>query len=475
MPVTDVHHPTRHVTGEPLPRRRLGTERKRFPRLVLGAGLILTSVVTGVLASTEPLPLIALFGGVAIGLVVLSRPVLGVYALLAFLPWNDVIFQYLDGNSSAQAIGALKDVLILLLVVASVRLGFERNSIPQGIRTTVIAIAAITAASGLLTPSLLQALYGWRNDVEPLLLLLCVPAVVKLHEVRNLLTFVAVYGQVVAAFALMTWQKGISWLATLHLQQADGGFPFQFFSTNNIKPRAFSPYTGPNELAMGCLLTLAAIWTRSEWSVRRRSWLSVLPLLALGASRSRSGLLGVGALVVVLLVRAAARHGATAPPLVVISAALIALIGAIVLFQPEAALSRDTSVAGHVVSLQEAIPTVLEAPFGHGVGTAGPRAVRYTDSPLYAESYLLVLALDAGLIVMALYVALLFQLGRECLRRASDALLSRLGFLGILALSGTLICQLVLPAMQNQSFSMFLWILVGLAMVRAQPAVPLRT
>lgn len=423
------------------------------------AALVVATVISTAVVITWPLMTLALIGAAGVAALTLARPVVALGCLFAFLPFNGVVSQLLPDGTVALAVGASKDYVLLLLLLAAVLRGRGRSA-PVRIVLPVLALLAVAGLAAFGSESAEQALYGWRNNYFPLLLLVCVPLLVDRAAVTRLTTLVAGVAQVSSAVALATWSLGLSWLFALGILPPVEGFPFQYFAEGSNQPRAFSPFGSPNEMAVATVVMLAAIWCRTDWG-RRRVWLSVLPVGAVLASQSRSGLLGL-----VLLAAASAAHssygrGGWSRGMATVLFAAVAAAFAGVVALTAGSVKFDSSLRGHAVSVQESLPMLWQSPFGAGLGSVGPRAARYTETPVLVESFWLLLALEAGVLALMLFLAVLWG----CARVGWSG--DHLAAMAPLAIAGSLVSQLVLPTLQDTAFSYLLWSVVGLGVACA--------
>jgi putative inorganic carbon (HCO3(-)) transporter len=407
-------------------------------------------------------PSAALIGVLAIAgfLILLRYPVVGIYLLVALLPFNGLLSQVMEGTTIASAYGASKDVLLFALLGIAVVSGKIRR-VPRSIGVLVLLTVGVALISGLFTPTFGQATYGWRNDFEPLLLLLIVPAVVEPEALRRLLGFIVLIGQIAALVAIYTWNAGLEWLYELNILPvaADEVFPSAMFSSGSVVPRAFSPYVAPNEMAVVMCVGLAVIWLRRDSRTWVRILLSIAPSVALLLSESRSGIIGAIVVICVLAARAIHQRSPLLTGAFVTVASAGVLTGVLLYINNQLGDSGDPSVGGHSVSLLAGIQHLAQNPLGIGLGTVGPRAEQFGEAYL-VESFWLLLGLEAGIIVLALYLALLLRLFVLSLKARGA-----LPFMGAAALSGTVMSQLVLPTFQEGAVSFTVWIVVGLALV----------
>jgi putative inorganic carbon (HCO3(-)) transporter len=415
------------------------------------------ALMVGVVALPSKYAILAILA-LAGGLLVIARPWWGIAVLAVLLPANNLISQLLGATSLSTAFGAIKDAVLAILLVAAVASGNVRREFAW----PALAVAALGLMGFAYSGSLSSALYGWRNDYEPVLLVIAVPALLTATTARYIRTIVVVAAQVAALVGIYTWTLGLSWLVTLHIfPGAPGAFPFQYFSTNNVHPRAFSPLASPNEFGAYLDLALAVIVTRTDWSVRRRAALCVLPVIAIYLSRSRSGILGVVLLASLLAVMFVRRYGSSTRLglSIVIGLGFIAVLVSYVNSGGVASTGTDPSLVGHASSLREGIGNALTHPLGYGLGNVGPRAIRSNTNPVLVESFWLLQALESGLLVLVAYLFTVGRIVRVSARAGGEA------FLAVAAIAATLISQLVLPTMQDGPVSFTFWMVMGLALV----------
>lgn len=431
-------------------------------------GVAVAAIIAAAATTSTLVPMTLAIAGIGAVAACLRRPGVAIVALVAFLPLNDVAAQLLGpGTAAATVVGAVKDLLLVAMVFALL-LGHRQKgaAYPASLSTFLALTLGIGAAAAVATGDVLEALYGWRNDFEPLLLLAVIPLLVTEATTRRVLTAIVVAGEAASALAIATHQMGLSWLLGLRLDQSSGASPIppSYFSAGSIVPRAFSPYVAPNELGVACVLVLAVILYRRDWPRARRTALALLPLVALFLTASRSAWIGLGVLVVfevVRLLRSKRLMPVRLATLVLAggagAAALALLLG-----------SRDPSVSGHAASLSQSVGLLLAHPLGLGTGSVGPRAMRFGSSAVLTESYFLLIALEAGALALLCYVALMVSAGTALVgaRTAPDADVNVLS-MGVAVLVASLPNQLVLPTLQDGAVSWLLWIIVGVSISHA--------
>jgi putative inorganic carbon (HCO3(-)) transporter len=388
---------------------------------------------------------------------------LAVLVFIVILPANGVTSLLLGDSAITTVFGALKDAMLLGLLVAVLVTGRIRW-VPVPVVVLVFMIVGLGAVGIVWTENLMQALYGWRNDFMPFLLLVIIPAILQKRHLRLVGTVFAAVAQLAALVTIWSWNQGVDWLIQLGLLPVEEGelFPTSLFVAGSNTPRGFSPYSAPNENAVTTTMVLAVIWCRPGWSWITKSLLSALPLVAIWLTQSRSGFIGV-ALLAVLLVGYLLYNRR---PMLLWAMLTVAITGGVAVVTYYLYHDRvvstfaDPSLIGHGASFIDNLPYLLSHPFGIGTGKVGPRAQTYSSDAVLVESFFLVLAIEAGLLVMLLFMVLVgYLLVRGA--RAHDMQ----GFLTAAAVGGALVSFAVLPTLQEGPTAYTLWIVAGMGLV----------
>lgn len=449
------------------------TTRRALSVVVAGLGILIIVGVIGLKFTA----MLLLFPLAIIAVVTVIRPWWGILALVALLPFNSVTTDLLvtaGREDAALFVGAAKDVVLAALIVAAFTTGRFRM-VRRDLLVIVCGLLLLGAAAAVWTPGLEQAAYGWRNDFEPLLLLLCVPLFVTDQISRRITLAFALGAQATSLVAIVAWTLGTDWLyATGRLPVPEGhNYPGALFAHNSDLPRAYSPFSGPNELSVAVAITIAVIICLPHWKWWVRALLCVGPVVTVFLAQSRSGQLGVLAVVTVGVAWTIWRVSRAWAITFAGFATIAGAIGAIFYSSIQQGENADPSFGGHANSLSESITMVVARPFGYGLGQVGPRAARYTSDPIKVESFWLLLALEAGILALVLFVVLLGRLVHISLRART------LGAFSITAvIAASLVSQLVLPTLQDTSVAYLLWISVGIGLHAAghlRPAIDERS
>ena len=407
--------------------------------------------------------LLLIFPLAIIAAVATILPWWGITALAALLPLNGLTSDLLVAagrTDTALLVGAAKDVVLASLVVAAFTTGRFRR-VRRDLLVIVGGLLLIGAVAAIWTPNLEQAAFGWRNDFEPLVFLLCAPLFVTEHVSRRIVLALAIGAQVASLVAVTTWALGVSWVYTIgRLPMREGQrFPSSLFVHNSEVPCEFSPFSGPNELAVAMAIAIAVILCQRQWKWRVRAMLSVAPIVAVLLAQSLSGQTGVIAAVAVAALWAHWRLSKVSAIAFSGLVDVMGTIGAIYYASLQQGGDADPSLGGHAASLAEATALIVARPVGYGLGQVGPRAVRYTSDPIHVESFWLLLGLEAGVLALVLFVVLL-------VRRVQISLRARtLGaFTGTAVIAASLVSQLVLLTLQDSAVAYLLRISVGIGL-----------
>jgi putative inorganic carbon (HCO3(-)) transporter len=455
------------------------TLQARRWQLPMVLAMCAVTVVVGAVAPADAFLLLVVVGAL---IMIWREPAWGVAFMLVLIPLNDLVQALLQVHGGhATTFGALKDALLGVLLIRALP---SLQRVPRWLLGSVALVTVLAIGSAALTPSLAQAAYGFRNDVEPLWLLVVVPCVVRPTDVRRLLALFVLMGEVASVIAIATWTRGLGWLYTLGLLpvQAGGHFPVSLFTSGDNRPRAFSPYTSADDLGQVMAMVLAAILFRRDWPAWRRILLSIPILVALVLTRSRSGILG--AILVVLFATAYGLRPVTrGDRQLILAIGMGCLLAIVAVFTVSGSKEiSNSSTAGHVASVSHALTEIPLHPLGYGLGTVGPRATHYTTNPILVESSILLVPMESGIINGIVFLGLLITLGRRLLAAMGDddapsldqsrSLRAAVAFGALIA---SAIPLMVLPSVQEVTVMDQLWLLVGIGLIGtvnfAQPGV----
>ena len=388
--------------------------------------------------------------------VAIWRPVPAFALLICLVVFNSLISSFIDDATSGLVFGATKDAMLAILFIKSLS---NTNRVPTPLFVIPALILILASASALQTPLAVQAIYGLRNDYEPIVLAVAACCLLRAEGRNTLIRGLALAANAAAVVALVTWRIGIPWLYTIGvLPVTSGPFPTSFFTQGSSEPRAFSPAPGPNELGLVLAFAIVSVLASSEWGSARKALLIALPVFALLATQSRSAILGAALGCVVLLLWPAIKNRSSIAVAALVVVGVGATVGFSVYSSTRGQSEVDYSAAGHAASLREAFASLFNSLMGVGVGQVGPRAVIYSDKAIHVESFFLLIGLEAGVLVLGLLLALNIWAASRFARSGKLQ-----GWQGLAIVATSLPSQILLPAMQDGSTSFVYWTLLGAA------------
>lgn len=394
---------------------------------------------------------------------VLRSPVIGVLALTVFLPFNALATMLMRAHDipGSALVGAFKDMVLVALLVAafrSFRQGRRWGS--RWIPALVGAILVLANISAVVWSTPEQGAYGWRNNYFPLLLLVALPLVLDAGDARRVARWIVRVVQVASLVTIGTWALGDSWLELSGMWPA-AEFPYALVMDGRV--RGYSPFSSANTAGVVYGMSLAVLWTVLKLPLAARGALSVLPLLAMGTTVSRSALLGLLLLATALLVRALTRWSPRMALYLLVAALSTGALSVTVYLGTHTVAELDRSFVGHFRSVVDALDLMWRSPLGVGVGNVGPRALRYDPDAVLVESFLLLVGLEAGWLMLALWMTLLATLVTAVASQWRTA-----AFVTVAALLAASVSLVVLPTMQEGPVAYFLWISTSLGLLFAR-------
>jgi hypothetical protein len=131
-----------------------------------------------------------------------------------------------------------------------------------------------------------------------------------------------------------------------------------------------------------------------------------------------------------------------------------------ILHTDENSLSAASSNQGHLSATRQGLGDIVRQPLGGGTGTAGPASAYNDSSPRIAENYYLQIGQEAGVLGLALFVAINVVLGRALWQRRRHLLPQIL----LASLIGISIVNLLSHAWTDDTLSYIWWGLAGAAL-----------
>lgn len=256
-------------------------------------------------------------------------------------------------------------------------------------------------------------------------------------------------------------------------------FPYETINHNINHIRVMSTLRGANPLGAYLILPICALGVAFFRQKAQRPNIVALGfglLLALIFSFSRSA--WIGATLGVLIVAWLSLKSAQAKRAAVWVAASVLILGGIL----AVALRNNTTFENvflhtqhnskiavssndsHASAFKSAVKDIGHEPLGKGVGTAGPQSVYNKQGPTrIAENYFLQIAQEAGLVAMALFIAICTVAGKMLYERRADPLALAL----FASLVGISFVNLLSHAWTDDTLAYLWWGLAGIALAPA--------
>ncbi len=402
----------------------------------------------------------------------------GLLVLVALMPFHAFLSVWLGSITHHQAIiQAWKEVLLLVLSALGATLILRDDEARGRLRRwAVVLIGAFAALALIVTiatrPSLTAIAFGAKTDLEFFVAFILAIIVASPKFTRHLIWALIIPAGLVIAFGLLQ----ITVLPANFLTHFGYGpttiVPYQILDPVVRTLRFGSTLGGPNQLGTYLILPLALV---GILAFRRRRWWGLV-LVAGGIfvmvhTYSRSAWAGAGvAAVTVLLALSPARSRAW----LVAGLAGVGLIGVWVADRLVGSSSnwqyyllhsnalwhdKRGSDFEHLRSLQAGLSASLAAPFGHGLGTAGPATFHAGTTVIIENNYLQV-AYETGLAGAALFIAAVIAVALELARAARHNDLAGAALAAIIGISAT---ALVLPAWADSTTALTVWTAAGAA------------
>jgi hypothetical protein len=389
---------------------------------------------------------------VAAAVAVWRRPVLALYAFAVGLAAHNVAMAFLYGagvrGAALTVVQAWKETLLAVALAAVLVRARGLPFRPGPVDALAAAFAGTVLVYAVLPQSLLGGgagaegvLYGLRHALLPVLAFLLGRSLgLGREELRRLGYLVLAVAAAVAAVGIVEvyavsldfWRRSgaVGWYRDHlgHDYEGLSGLPenFVFNTGDETRPlrRLVSTFLSP--LATAYLLAVALLLVAARPA---RHALALVPLLlaALLLTHSRSTFIALaGGLVVLAAVRRSVWPATATAGLVALAAAFVLAFPAIApetRFTPQeireqrqiraergeavhrALDVREPSLASHLRNLRDGLETVARHPQGYGLGNAGAVAARTGAPPLAGESSYTELAVETGVIGLALFLA----------------------------------------------------------------------
>ena len=401
----------------------------------------------------------------------------GLLLLLTVMPFHAFLSVWFGSIFGHQAVfQAWKEVELMLLGSLTIWLIAKDKSLRQRLRQPWIAGSAALIGLGLVVtaithPPVLTVAFGIKTDFEYIVAGIIAAAVAdKLFLVRAMKIVLTTAALVICYDVLQIFLLPPNFLT--HFGYGPSTImPFQHIAEGTAALRFPGTLGGPNQLGTYLILPLClgvALFIR-----QRRIWQAafvVAGLISLTWTFSRSAWLGAaGALIITMIASIAKNYRRTA----FILSGLLVAAGLITLPLLIASNSRlqyfilhssiqnhdqvNLSDSQHAASLTSGFKTLLNHPFGHGLGTAGP-ATFHEGAINIIENYYLQIGYEMGILAIIIFGCVIISLILKLMKYATS---TPLAIPTVATLVGISIVALVLPAWVDSSTSLIVWIVAG--------------
>ncbi|MDQ5944057.1 MAG: hypothetical protein QG658_123 [Patescibacteria group bacterium] len=413
--------------------------------------------------------------------------------LLALVPFH-ALFVVWGGSvvGRSELLSIWKELLIIFIVGLALAVSLPqvfRKGWREVLRQPSIVLVGLILLAGLLA-NLLNASYGMaffvgiKTTAVPLVLFLAVQPFAHEISEHKLARIVLGSACVVAILALVQFfLVPTSFLASIGYGESTI-LPFQGVHPEFPFGRSFSTLGGPNQLGTYLIVPFAvalaaAVKARSRKSRLVASLLVTLFVTAAITTFSRSALIGFGvATAVVVLLAVPKKYRLLTVLVFLASAAVAALVMWGVLtndnstildrflvrgeLTPSGVLGGDE---GHIAAIVKGYATISMFPGGLGFGTAGPASF-YAVRPLLTENWYLQIAIEIGLIGLALMLLLLAHIVRRVRQHGIHDPI-RIGYAA--AVLGIMVSALFLHSLADSTLAILLFGMGGLLYASRAP------
>ena len=400
----------------------------------------------------------------------------GLIAIVLLMPFHAFLSVWAGSVLGNQAvIQSWKEILTVVLVALSLIMILKNPKLLQRFRSplffAVIAFLIVALVVTLIArPNFTAAIFGIKTDIEFLVLLGVACLVADKNQLRRLTKVTLVTAAIVAAIGIL-----LSYVLPPDFLKSFGYGPNTILPYRLIGPEAFgirTPSTlgGPNQF--GAFLILPLCISVALMIKRWRWWQVPLTMVLMGgiaASYSRSAWLGaaIGVLVILLsLIK-------TKKALLSIVIALVAIgtsaayfsfniiknsdLSFYLLHESTVAQYSSNSTSQHGAAFSAAVTSLVEHPWGLGLGSAGPASFHGGLANI-PENYYLQLALETGIIGVLAFLAIIVILVRRLFKGRRQSIIALALFGGLVGLS---VENLFLHGWADSSTAFVFWILAG--------------
>lgn len=416
--------------------------------------------------------------------------------LITILPFHAMLSIALGSITGQQELVSIwKEVLVAVLVLLAVLIGLRhirRHAWqsrwwhrPDLVLIALIVLCGIVASLAGGTWQEYAFLVGVKTSVVPLVLFMAVQPFARQISQRQLIWVLMIPASVVAVVAIWQFFAVPTELLTRLGYSVSTIIPYQGVHPDFPFGRSFATLGGPNQLG-AYLIIPAAIALAFAVKGRTRSQRILASIgacgftLAMITSFSRSALLGFAVASAVTIFLSVPKKFRALSAVGFVGAGIAGALAAWMVLTNAMRTSVDRFLlrgeltsegilggdSGHLQALQQGYSAVLSGPIGRGLGTAGP-ASQYGSRPLITENWYLQIAIEFGVIGLALMLGLIGYIVYTIRHHGPQDPL-RIGF--VAAIAGVMIANLFLHSLADSTLALLMFAIAGLLCV----ARPLR-
>lgn len=400
----------------------------------------------------------------------------GLVAIVLLMPFHAFLSVWAGSVLGHQTlIQSWKEVLAIILAMLSLGIVLRNPQTIKRFRNPLFyAIGAFVGVALIVTliarPNLTSAIFGIKTDIEFLVLFSVAYLVSSKVFVTRLAKIILVTGGITAGIGVLLSFVLAPDFLKIFGYGPDTILPYRLIGPESFGIRTPSTLGGPNQF--GAFLILPLCMSVALMVRRWRWWQIPLTLTLIGgiaASYSRSAWLGaaIGVVVILLALVKSKRM------LLALVIALIAVGSSVAYFSFNTIKNSDlsfyllhessipefssNSTAQHEAAFSTAITSLVEHPWGSGLGSSGPASFRGGLANI-PENYYLQLAVETGIIGLMAFLGIIVILGRQLYLDRSKSFIALALFGGLIGLS---VENLFLHGWADSSTALVFWILAG--------------
>lgn len=409
-----------------------------------------------------------------------------IYGLLAYMPLHVFLAQSVSLVTGGLSVWKLaKDVIVCLAAAALVIFTWKQATKKNRLRLLVLLTTLYAGLHGLLyfllkdTAFDVAALASVYNVRLFLLLLIGMGAALLLPRLTSsaVFKFALIVSTVIAFLGIIQYFLPTDFLSHFGYSESRGAKPSFLIDNKADLLRVMSTLREPNSFGAFLIVPMLVL-TRQFFRSGNKllvGGLFMIHALALLLTFSRSAWL---ALIISEIVLVALLYKPQVIRLVqrfwlVGAALLILMIGSIfvlrdqyfvqnVIFHGDENSIGDDSSEKHLDSIETGTDAIVQHPWGHGPGTAGPVSM-HTDKPFITENYYLQLGYEVGIVGLMLFIAICAIVLLLLIKSGSW----QAGVL-VAAFAGYAVCNLFLHTWANEAVVTQWWLLAGVVIATGQ-------